>query len=133
MSDQDVLASIPSPRSDSFPNSDNSEEGETEHSLMYRSLESCLQHPDIVSSDWIDTIADFKNNPRLLSKPPYNDNSLHWVDRNDNVLSMAFPAVLNNPGKYGKMGPYFNLMSEQGVKVSHILSFLFHCYIKKNF
>lgn len=89
-------------------------------SPLYQSLEAALQHPSCVSAAWIDTVGDFKNNPRALHARPYNDGSLHWVDREGKLLCMAFPALLDLDGKYGRTGPYFSLASEQGVKVTHL-------------
>jgi hypothetical protein len=89
-------------------------------SLIYLSLQESLRHPSCVSNTWIDTIADFKNNPRTLQTPPYNDGALYYVDKKQKPLCMAFPAVLTLNGKYGKIGPYFNLMGDQGVKASFI-------------
>lgn len=91
---------------------------ESEHTPLYHSLEECLKHPDCVSQTWMDTIGDFKNNPRLLTTPPYNDGSMHWVDKKNQLLFMAFPAVLDVEGKYTKLGPYFSLSGDREVKVS---------------
>ena len=37
-----------------------------ESSPLYQSLMEVLRHPNCVSAAWIDTVADFKNNPRSL-------------------------------------------------------------------
>ena len=117
MSDNDLQASVPSTQRSPSPTI--SDKSVQEHSPVYVSLESCLHHPDVVSSDWMDTIGNLNNNPRKLSTAPFNDGSLHWVNTDDNILCMAFPAVLNTFGKFSKTGPYFNLMGEQDViKVS---------------
>jgi hypothetical protein len=89
---------------------------------LYQSLEAAMRHPSCVSPTWIDTISDFKNNPHTLHSPPYNDGALHWVDNNDDLLHMAFPAVLDLYGKYAKVGPYFSLMGEQPFRVNISLS-----------
>ena len=68
------------------------------------------------------TLPTFKNNPRTLPYAPYNDNALHYVDQKQKPLCMAFPAVIDLNGKFTKIGPYFNLMGDQTVKVS------FHSY-----
>ena len=88
---------------------------------LYQSLQAAVQHPSCVSPAWIDTLADFKNNPRALHKPPHNDGSLHWVNKKGNLLCMAFPAVLDLNGKYGRIGPYFSLFTDQGIKVHFLL------------
>jgi hypothetical protein len=98
-----------------------------DHSLLYLSLEAALKHPNCISNDWIDSIGDFKTNPRIFRSPPYNDGASHYVDHKQKPLNMAFPAVLQLNGKYGKIGPYFNLMGDQGVKVL----FFFFFFLKK--
>jgi hypothetical protein len=80
---------------------------------LHDSLQETLKHPSSVNPAWMDTIGDIRNNPRPLHAPPYNDGSLHWVDTNNELLHMAFPAVLDLYGKYGKIGPYFSLMTNQ--------------------
>jgi hypothetical protein len=123
MSDNEIDKLISASNSGSPTPSDNFEDNHDRHSRLLRlSLESYMHDADTVSADWIDTIGDLKNNPRKLSTARYNDGSYHWVDRNNNVLSMAFPAVLNIPGKYSKIGPYFNLMGENDVKVCTALT-----------
>ena len=92
------------------------------HTDLYLSLEEALKNPSCVSDTWIENIADFKNNPRTLPYAPYNDNALHYVDQKQKPLCMAFPAVIDLNGKFTKIGPYFNLMGDQAVKVS------FHSY-----
>jgi hypothetical protein len=91
-----------------------------EHTTLYESLDAVIKHPSCVCNEWIDTIADYKTNPRLLNTPPYNDGSFHWVDNNDDLLCMAFPAVLDIDGKYSKIGPYFNLLRDRSGKASQI-------------
>lgn len=71
-----------------------------QHSDLYHSLEQSMLHPNCVSPAWIDTIGDFKYNPRLLTTAPYNDTSLHWVDKDQKLLCMAFPAMLDIEGKF---------------------------------
>lgn len=81
---------------------------------LSNSLEATLKLPSSVNPDWIETIADLKNNPRVLQTPPYNENgALHWVDNNNELLYMTFPGRLELYGKYNKTGPYFNLMENQ--------------------
>ena len=105
---------IPAPRailpSNSISSATHSDD--SEHSALYRSLEECLKHPSCVSNKWIDTIADV-NNPRTLNHAPFRDGSLHWVDKNNQLLNMAFPAVLDLQGKFSKIGPYFNHMGDR--------------------
>jgi hypothetical protein len=89
---------------------------ESEHTPLYRSLE-CLKHPSCVSTTWIDAISEV-NNPRALNHVPYKDGSLHWVDNDNQLLNMAFPAVLDLEGRFSKIGPYFNHMGEHEARVS---------------
>jgi hypothetical protein len=86
---------------------------EDNHDLtLYHSLQETMKHPSSVSPAWVETV-DFKNNPRVLHSPPHNDGSSHWVDNDNNLLCMAFPAVLDLYGKYGKTGPYFSFTGTQ--------------------
>jgi hypothetical protein len=88
-----------------------------EPSALYQSVEEAIQHPSCVSIAWLDTVANLKNNPQLLNDSPYNDGSLHWVNKNNELLCMAFPAVLNLHGRYSKIGPYFSLMGDCTINV----------------
>jgi hypothetical protein len=109
--------SLPSPT-----NSDKSIEAQLQpqqNSDLYLSLEAALKHPSCVSETWMETIGDFKNNPRSLPYAPYNDGALYYVDDKQKPLSMAFPAVIDLNGKFSKIGPYFNLMGDQNVKVRY--------------
>ena len=99
--------------------------------LSFYPTPATLKHPTSVNPDWIETIADLKNNPRVLQTPPYNENgALHWVDKNNELLYMTFPGRLELYGKYNKTGPYFSLMENQ---VSLFSSFIFTSqrYIRK--
>jgi hypothetical protein len=89
-------------------------------SPLYQSLLAAIEHPNCVKPAWIDTVTNSKNNPRGLPKP-YNDGSLHWVNNSNDLLCMAFPAVLDLDGKYGRTGPYFSLSGTQGKNVSQAL------------
>jgi hypothetical protein len=117
MSTTNLNASQPAHKSPSPTASDKTIDDE--HSPMFLSLQLSLEHPSCVSGPWINTIGDLKTNPRTLPTPPYNDGSFHWVNRQNKLLYMAFPAVLNIDGKFGKIGPYFNLMGDYGVKESN--------------
>jgi hypothetical protein len=116
---------IPAPRGISPSNSASSatHSDQSDHSALYRSLEECLKHPSCVSNTWLDTIAD-TNNPRALNHAPYKDGSLHWVDKNNQLLNMAFPAVLDLQGKFSKIGPYFNHMGEHEARAHFFPPFL---------
>jgi hypothetical protein len=102
------------------------ERGESpeQKSALYQSLAAAIEHPNCATAAWIDTVGDFKNNPRTFHDPPYNDGSAHWIDTGGHVLCMAFPAVLDLNGKYGRTGPYFSLAGGQGVKVGHLCAFI---------
>lgn len=101
------------------------------HGSLYRSLEECLKHPRCISTEWINEVADVPNSPRTLKNAPYNDGALYWVDKDGELLSMSFPAVLESDGKFSKIGPYFNLAREHEIKVS-FFCFYFHRPRKKN-
>jgi hypothetical protein len=66
----------------------------------------------------VNTVTDFKNNPRALHTTPYNDGSAHYVDNKGNLLCMAFPAVVEYDARYSRTGPYFSLEGPQGMNVS---------------
>jgi hypothetical protein len=96
------------------------EDSPVPQSGLYQSLVEAIKHPSCVSTEWVTTVADFRNNPRALHMRPYSDGSLHFVNKDGNLLCMAFPAVLVLDGRYGRTGPYFSLATgEQGVKVSY--------------
>ena len=99
---------------------EDSPEGQTS---LYQSLIEVIKHPSCINKAWVNTVADFRNNPCALHMRPYNDGSLHFVNKDGNLLCMAFPAVLVLDGKYGCTGPYFSLATgEQGVKVSQLVT-----------
>ena len=70
------------------------------------------------NATWLETVADFNNNSQAVHTPLYNDGSLHFVDNNGEILQIGFPAYLDVHGKYAHQGPYFNMETGQGVKVS---------------
>jgi hypothetical protein len=103
---------------------------ETEHedspktrTPLYQSLLAALDHPSCAKPSWVNTVADFTNNPRAIHVPPYNDGSAHYVDNKGNLLCMAFPAVIEHDARYSRIGPYFSLDGPQGMNVS-----LLFCY-----
>jgi hypothetical protein len=87
-------------------------------SPLYQSLMAALDMPNAAKREWLETVADFKNNPRALHLPPYNDGALHFVDKDGYILPISFPAVLDLHGRYARLGPYFNMTSEHGIKVT---------------
>ena len=86
-------------------------------SPLYQSLMAALDMPTTAKREWLETVTDFKNNPRVLHLPPYNDGALHFVDKDGYILPISFPAVLDLHGKYARLGPYFNMTSKHGTKV----------------
>ena len=88
---------------------------------LHLSLQETMKHPSCVNPAWMDTIADLKNNPRVLPNLSHNDGCLHWVDKNNEILCLAFPAVLDVYGKYGRIGPYFSLVGNQVCLTHNIL------------
>ena len=88
------------------------------HGPLYRSLEECLKHPRCISNKWLDEVSTVDNSPRPLKTAPYNDGASYWVDKDNDILTMSFPAVLETDGKFSKIGPYFNLAGEREIKVS---------------
>jgi hypothetical protein len=88
-----------------------------EMSPLYQSLLEMVKLPSSPTQKWLDNIADFKNNPRALHEPPFNDGALHWVNKDGRILGLGFPAMLDLHGRYGRLSPYFSMAGEQGVNV----------------
>ena len=101
---------------------------DSEHDPLYKSLEAVVQHPNSISTDWIDAMDGLNLTPRSLSTPPFNDGALYWLNKDDDLLQMSFPAVLDCDGKYSKIGPYFNLPTDRNSKVK----FFFFLFQRKN-
>lgn len=81
-------------------------------STLYRSLEKALTHPSSASSAWMENHdSDFL---RLRASP--NDNSLYWVDKDDHVLSLAFPAILDPEKTYNEIESY-NVLNDMKVRL----------------
>lgn len=81
-----------------------------------------MKHPRSISNKWLEEVVDVENSPRVFKNAPYNDGALYWVDKDNELLSMNFQAVLESDGKFSKIGPYFNLVGDREMKVS---SFIF--------
>ena len=82
-----------------------------------------LMHPNCVSATWIDTVADFKNDPQALHSMPYDNGSVHWVDKSGHVLHMAFPAELDMDSKFRHTGLYFKFEGKQGIRIRELYPF----------
>lgn len=87
-----------------------------EKTPLYQSLVAAIEMRNTANNEWLKKVADFDNNPRLIHERPYDDNALHWVNKEGHVIPIAFPATLDIHGHYSRLGPYFNM--EQGPKVS---------------
>ena len=108
----------------SAPGSPNPEQDDDEvKSPLYLSLLAVLDMAGTAKTKWLETVADFNNNPRTVHTAPYNNGALHFVDVDGQVLGIGFPAVLDMHGKYARVGSYFNMMTEQGVQVGDYLYF----------
>ena len=114
MSADNIPNDAPSP---SHSNNSSTASDASSHGPLYQSLEECLKHPRCISNKWLNEVSDVQNSPRTLKNAPYNDGALYWVDEDNNLLSMAFPAVLETDGKFSKIGPYFNLAGDREIKV----------------
>ena len=108
----DTLPSRPS-----SPNREPTPSNIYEKTPLYQSLLAAVEMPLSAKPKWLETVADFSNNPRTIPRPPYNDGMFHFVSNNGDVLGIGFPAVLDLHGKYGRLGPYFNMATEQGVNL----------------
>jgi hypothetical protein len=95
-------------------------------SAIYRSLEDAIQHPSCVSSRWIHNFDELHIHPSQLSSSAllYNNDSLTWVDKNDRLFCLAFPAILNLKGEYTEISSYSNIIDDQSVDVSIVNIFM---------
>ena len=115
MSTDNLPNHAPSP---SHSNDSTTASNTSSHGPLYKSLEECLKHSRCISNKWLDDVTNIQNSPRPLKNAPYNDGALYWVNKDNELLSMAFPAVLETDGKFSKIGPYFNLAGDHEIKVS---------------
>lgn len=79
------------------------------------SLLSCLTTPTTLKPELISKIAE-DNNPRQLKSE--KERAAYWVLTDGTPLLFSFPAVLDTQGKYGRTGPYFNMIENVRVSVS---------------
>jgi hypothetical protein len=95
-------------------------------SAVYRSLEAAIQHPSAVSSRWIHDFDDLHIHPCQLSSSAllYNDESLTWVDEDNRLFCLAFPAIVNVKGEYTEIGCYSDIVTDQSVEVSIVKIFV---------
>jgi hypothetical protein len=84
---------------------------------LYQSLLAALDHPSCAKPAWVNTVADFRNNPRAIHTRPYNDGSAHYVDNNGDLLCMAFPGIVEDDPRYTRIGPYYSLKGPQGMNI----------------
>ena len=73
-----------------------------ETSLLY-----CLEDPTTTTPELIGDIAEDNNPRRVLSE---KDKAAYWVKNDGSPLMLSFPAILDTQGKYGRTGPYFNMI-----------------------
>lgn len=117
MSHSTLRSHSDSPLTDLEPTSPvNQPEESQNNSPLYLSLLHSLKNPNTISTDWLNTIAE-KNNPRTINKAAFNDSAQYWVDNNDNILRISFPAILDPNGKYSRVGAYLS-MDNQVPKVN---------------
>jgi hypothetical protein len=108
-------------------------------SAIYRSLEDAIHHSSCVSSRWIHDFDNLHVHPSQSSSSVllYNNDSLTWVDKNDRLFCLAFPAILNLKGEYTEIDSYSDIVDDQSVDVSVVRTFmirliLFFC-LARNF
>lgn len=78
---------------------------------LQTSLLSCLRSPTTLMPELISDIAE-DNNPRRVKSE--KENTAYWVQK-DGTPVLIFPAVLDTQGKYGRTGPYFNMIENVNV------------------
>jgi hypothetical protein len=73
--------------------------------FLTESLTEALQHPNSVNSSWMKEEKENLQHFKLSN----DQDSAYWIDDDDGKLCMAFPAILDMNGKYGRLDPYFSL------------------------
>ena len=86
-----------------------------ETSLLY-----CLDAETTMKPELIQMIAE-DNNPRRVKSE--KDKGSYWVRTDGTPLLLSFPAILDTQGKYGRTGPYFNMIEN----VSALIFNLMYC------
>jgi len=83
----------------------------SEHLKMGESLTAALQNPSCAHHSWLKN--PNKNLCRLRCSA--DKDSLYWVDDEDHKICIAFPAILDMGGTYGRLDPYFSLIDHKSV------------------
>jgi hypothetical protein len=71
-----------------------------------------LRSPTTLTPELISDIAE-DNNPRRVKSE--KENTAYWVQKDGTPVLISFPAVLDTQGKYGRTGPYFNMIENVNV------------------
>ncbi|KAI6095811.1 hypothetical protein F5141DRAFT_1221433 [Pisolithus sp. B1] len=78
-------------------------------SALNTSLLHIVDDPLAMNSGLMEKVA-LENNPRPLCEL-MQDNVQYWVTTNNQLLHIKFPAKVDHNGRYGCIGPYFNMPS----------------------
>jgi hypothetical protein len=79
--------------------------------LLCESLTAALQHPRCVRTSWLDEGDDELRHITLSE----DEESVYWIDKEKQKLSLAFPAVLDLDGAFARLDPYFSLVNLKSV------------------
>ena len=84
----------------------------TDMTPLETSLLFCLTLPTTITPELINEIDDY-NNPRKVASE--KENAAYWVRKDGSLLLISFPAILETRGKYGRTGPYFNMIENVSI------------------
>ena len=76
------------------------------------SLLNCLKSPTAMKHGLIHEIPE-EDNPRKVKTE--KDKAAYWVRMDGSPLLLSFPAILDTEGKYGRTGPYFNMVENVSI------------------
>lgn len=84
---------------------------------LLESLVETLRHPECARVSWMNS--ERLRHLTLTDK----DDSFYWVDTEGGMFNIAFPAILDMEGGFGRSEPYFSLRDCKSVS---FLSFIFY-------
>jgi hypothetical protein len=98
----------------SQPNVEENDTSAFQDLLLCESLVATLQHPHCARASWM------TNGTESLRHLTFTDgeDSLYWMDEDCEKLNIAFPAILDMDGGFGRSEPYFSLKDSSRTSVS---------------
>jgi hypothetical protein len=70
------------------------------------------------------------NNPQKIRSE--KEKASYWIQKDGTPLLLSFPAILDTQGKYGRTGPYFNMMENVciiNLSTYQLITFILHLLI----